>query len=274
MDALVTGGTSGIGRAVAVALAESGHRVTVLGRAQPALNALAASHGILGIAIDVTDRATLAAALRGIAPDVLVNNAGIMPPLGHFCDAKIEDIDHALAVNVSAVLHLTRLIAPRMRSRGTGHIFFTGSTAGHMAFANYAAYRTTKAAIAGFAQALRLDMAPHGVRVTEMVAGRVETGLYDEVLAPEVRAAMYAGNSAVQPQDVAAMLLAILNLPPNVDVARFDILPTHQATATGAAKKNSVNAKSVSGDRRRWHGAWRFAVRNCSRTRCRRHRNY
>lgn len=94
----------------------------------------------------------------------------------------------------------------------------------------------------GFAQALRLDMAPHGVRVTEIVAGRVETGLYRDLLSPEARAAMYAGSSAVQPQDVADMLLAVLALPQHVDVARFDILPTHQATATGnasaAAKKD------------------------------------
>lgn len=80
-------------------------------------------------------------------------------------------------------------------------------------------------------------MAPAGVRVTEIVAGRVETGLYKGLLGEEARAAMYAGNSAVQPEDVAAMVLAVHGLPASVDVARFDILPTHQATATGGAGK-------------------------------------
>lgn len=238
MDALVTGGTSGIGRAVALALAEAGHAVTVLGRNRDELAALADSHGIAGLAVDVTDRAALTLALAGLAPDVLVNNAGMMPPLAHFCDSDPDDIDRAIAVNLTAALQLTRLVAPGMRARGRGHIFFTGSTAGHAPFANLATYCATKAAIGGFAQALRLDMAPHGVRVTEIVAGRVETGLYKDILPPEARAAMYAGHSAVQPQDLAAMVLAVLNLPAHVDVARFDILPTHQATATGAPKKD------------------------------------
>jgi 3-hydroxy acid dehydrogenase / malonic semialdehyde reductase len=81
-------------------------------------------------------------------------------------------------------------------------------------------------------------MAPSGVRVTEIVAGRVETGLYRDILPEGQRAAMYAGGGAVQPQDVAAMVMAVLALPPHVDVARFDILPTHQATATGAKVKD------------------------------------
>ena len=115
-----------------------------------------------------------------------------------------------------------------MRAAGKGHIFFTGSTAGHAPFANLAVYCATKAAIGGFAQALRLDMAPHGVRVTEIVAGRVESPLYKGILSDEARAAMYAGNTAVQPEDVAQMVLSVLALPAHVDVARFDILPTRQ----------------------------------------------
>ena len=148
------------------------------------------------------------------------------------------DIDRTVAVNLGSVLAVTRAVAPGMRARGRGHVFFTGSTAGHAPFANLAAYCATKAAVSGFAEALRLELAPHGLRVTEIVAGRVETGLYKDLLSPEARAAMYAGNSAVQPQDVAAMLLAVLALPQSVDVARFDILPTHPATATGAQKKD------------------------------------
>jgi NADP-dependent 3-hydroxy acid dehydrogenase YdfG len=236
-QAVVTGATSGIGQAIALALQAAGHEVIALGRNRAALAALTAA-GLRGIAVDVTDAAALDGALAGLAPDILVNNAGMMPPVRHFCDAEAGDIDLALAVNLGAVLKLTRALAPGMRARGRGHIFFTGSTAGHEPFANMAVYCATKAAVGGFAQALRLDMAPHGVRVTEIVAGRVETGLYKDLLSPEARAAMYAGHSAVQPQDVAAMVLAVLALPQSVDVARFDILPTHQATATGASNKD------------------------------------
>lgn len=235
-QALVTGATSGIGRAIALALRDAGYDVVAVGRRREALAQLE-GEGIRGLRLDLADRGALAA-LDGLAPDVLVNNAGMMPPLAHFCDTDPEEIERAINVNLRSVLALTRVIAPGMRGRGRGHIFFTGSTAGHAPFANLAVYCATKAAIGGFAQALRLDMAPHGVRVTEIVAGRVETGLYKDLLSAEARAAMYAGNSAVQPEDVAAMVVAALKLPQSVDIARFDILPTHQATGTGAQKKD------------------------------------
>ncbi|WP_434617983.1 SDR family oxidoreductase [Tabrizicola sp. M-4] len=237
-QAIVTGATSGIGHAITLALRDAGHDVLALGRDEAALAALDREPGITARRVDVTDRTALRAAIAGTEADVLVNNAGLMPPLTPFPDLDEAEIDRAISVNLTSVLALTRVVAPGMRARGRGHIFFTGSTAGHAPFANLALYCATKSAIAGFAQALRLDMAPHGVRVTEIVAGRVETGLYRDLLTPEQRAAMYAGNSAVQPTDVAAMLLHVLAMPPHVDVARFDILPTHQATATGAARKD------------------------------------
>ncbi|MDZ4310899.1 MAG: SDR family oxidoreductase [Cypionkella sp.] len=236
-QAVVTGATSGIGRAIALALHDAGRQVVALGRNASALADLAAL-GLQTRQIDLTDAASLAT-LADLTPDILVNNAGMMPPLGNFCDADPADMDQAINTNLRAVLTLTRAIAPGMRARGHGHIFFTGSTAGHAPFANLAVYCATKAAIAGFAQALRLDMAPHNVRVTEIVAGRVETGLYSALLPAETRAAMYAGNAAVQPEDVAAMLLAVLALPQSVDVARFDILPTYQGGATGTPKKEA-----------------------------------
>lgn len=236
-QALVTGATSGIGRAIAIALHNAGHEVTALGRNPQALADLS-TLGLQTRQIELTDPASLAT-LSDLTPDILVNNAGMMPPLGNFCDADPADIDQALNTNLRAVLSLTRAIAPGMRARNHGHIFFTGSTAGHAAFANLAVYCATKAAIGGFAQALRLDLAPHNIRVTEIVAGRVETSLYNTLLPPDSRAAMYANNAAVQPEDVAAMLLAVLALPQSVDVARFDILPTHQGVATGTPKKEA-----------------------------------
>ncbi len=239
MHALVTGGTSGIGKAIAIALAGDGYNVTAIGRQAGELEALRREYGITGLAADITDHGRIAEAIAGLQIDVLVNNAGIMPPLGNFCDADAGDIDRAIAVNFSSVLNVTRLIAPSMRARRRGHIFFTGSTAGHAPFPNLAIYCATKAAVGAFAHALRLDLSPYQVRVTEIVAGRVETGLYRDVASAGDRAAMYANHSAVQPGDIAAMVLSVLKLPSYVDVSRFDILPTYQATATGAARKES-----------------------------------
>lgn len=219
-----------------MALAAAGHEVLAIGRDLKALAQLREMPNIEALELDVTDRIAVTEALGGKTFDVLINNAGMVPPVKNFCDAQVNDIDATLALNISAALHVTHCVAPGMRAQGRGHIFFTGSTAGHAAFANMAIYCASKAAIAGFAGALRLDLAPHGVRVTEIVAGRVETQLYRDVLTSDARAKMYAGQSAVQPENVADMVLAILNMPQHVDVARFDILPTHQTTPTGAQK--------------------------------------
>lgn len=226
--ALVSGATSGIGHAIAVALAKSDYQVLALGRDEIALASLEQIPGISAVAADITEGHLLSELFSGQTFDVLVNNAGMMPQLKSFHELPQEEIDHAIAVNLSAQLALTRLISPGMVKQQHGHIFFTGSTAGHSPFEKMAVYCATKAAIGGFAQALRLDMAEHAVRVTEIVAGRIQSNLYKDLLSEEQREAMYAGNCAVLPEDVASMLLSVLAMPQRVDVARFDILPTHR----------------------------------------------
>ena len=231
--AFITGATSGIGRAMAIALSEAGYGVYAAGRKEAALEELlAARPGITPVAVDVTDRDALEAAVSGLHIDVLINNAGTMPPLGNFADMAMADIDATLEVNLSAAVVLTRLVVPQMRERQSGHVLFTGSVAGHASFANIAVYSATKAAIGGFAASLRADLSPHGVRVTEIVAGRVETQLYKDILDAEARAAMYAG-VVVQPDDVAKMVLAVLSLPASADVTRFDIMPTRPTSPSG-----------------------------------------
>lgn len=230
-QALVTGATSGIGQAIALALHAAGHQVIAVGRDSAALADLRA-RGLIPLALDLGQTeglsARLAEALGRAAPDVLVNNAGMVAPPGNFCDMAEEDIHRQVATNLTQALLVSRAVAPGMRARGRGHIFFTGSIAAHTPYPNMAVYAATKAALGGFAQSLRLDLSPSGVRVTEIVAGRVESPLYKDVLSPEARAAMYAGQTAVQPEDVAAMVLAVLAMPAHVNVARFDILPTRQ----------------------------------------------
>ncbi len=224
---LITGATTGIGRAMAVALHGQGFAVTALGRRADALADLAArAPGIATLCCDVTDRAGLAAVLTDRRIDVLVNNAGVMPAPGPFDRMGTEDIDRTLAVNLSAVLWLTRLVLPGMRVRGRGHIVFTGSSAGHAPGPNFAAYAAAKAGLSAFATAIRAEVAADGLRVTELVPGRVETGLYADVLDPDTRAAMYAGDLSLQPEDVADALMAALSMPPRATVARIDILPT------------------------------------------------
>ena len=232
--AFITGATSGIGRAAALALCDAGYEVYALGRSQSALKELQVERSsIFPLAMNVTDRKALETVVADLTIDVLVNNAGVMPPLENFADMDIADIDAVLQINLSSAILLTRLVLPKMRERQSGHILFTGSTAGHGSYANIAVYSATKAAISGFVAGLKADTAPYGVRVTEIVCGRVETGLYKNILDEAARAAMYAGNGAVQPDDVARMIVAVLSLPPNADVTRFDIVPTRPVSPSG-----------------------------------------
>lgn len=228
-SALITGASSGVGLAIATSLAKSDYRVMAMGRDRDRLAELAGHPGITSISTDLTDREALVEIVSELDIDVLVNNAGMMPPLAPFHETRQDDLDQAIQVNFAAQVALTRLVVPGMVERGSGHVIFTGSTAGHAAFQNMAVYCATKAALGAFAQSLRLDLADYGIRVTEIVAGRVQTALYRDVLSDEVRHNMYAGGGTLQPQNIADMVLAILALPPEADVARFDIVPTKPA---------------------------------------------
>lgn len=226
---LVTGATSGIGRAMAEALHGAGYEVLALGRNEKALAELRAA-GIETLALDLSDPVALDA-LKDRQVDVLVNNAGVMPKPGPFAGMTDADIDTTLGVNLNSVLHLTKAIVPGMIARGSGHVVFTGSTAAHAPGANFAVYAASKAGIAAFATALRAELSPHGLRVTELVPGRVETGLYNAVLPDAARGDMYANGNSLQPQDLADALLAVLSLPARASVTRLDILPTRPVPA-------------------------------------------
>lgn len=228
---LVTGASSGVGRAIAIALGEAGWTVLAVGRDPERLAEVATHDGVVAHALDIADRDGLAALTADRDIDMLVNNAGMMPPPGPFHETDPAGLDLAVAINLTAQIALTRMVAPGMVRRGRGHIFFTGSIAAHAAVPDMAVYSATKAGLGGFARALRLDLSPHGVRVTEIVPGRIETGLFRDILSEEERAAMYAAGGAVRPGDVARMVLAAHALPPTADVARIDILPTRPPAA-------------------------------------------
>lgn len=230
--AFVTGASSGIGRAIALELAGAGHAVTAVARREAALAALAAENpAITPLALDLTDDAALAAALAGREIDILVNNAGMIPPLGPFRDTDPADTARALQVNLASVLTVTRHVVPGMQARGRGHVIFTGSASAHAVFANMAVYSATKAAIAQFAACLRTELSADGIRVTEIVPGRVETHLYDDIIDEAGRKAMYS-TEVVQPEDVARMVGAVVALPEWATVTRFDIMPTRPTASS------------------------------------------
>ena len=238
--AVVSGATSGIGKAICLKLVELDYKVTAIGRDQSALEELRDTlQNINAVELDLRDRAALKAVISHLQIDVLVNNAGIITPGVEFQNMEQSDIDSIFDINLCAAVFVTRLALSGMISRSRGHIFFTGSIAGHSAFPKMTVYGASKAAISSFAAALRCDLSGTGIRVTEIVAGRVETRLYRDVFSEEERNDLYRRFTPVQPKDVARTVSHALTMPEHVDITRLDILPTDQYVGGGGyAKKD------------------------------------
>ncbi|MFL6072563.1 MAG: SDR family NAD(P)-dependent oxidoreductase [Mycobacteriales bacterium] len=181
--ALVTGASSGIGRAVAVRLAGAGARVVAHGRDPDRLAELAAEIDCVTLTGDLAEPAVpaeLAAAAVAAAGrvDILVNNAGL-GWAGRFDAMPAADVDRLVAVNLRAPIALTRALVPGMVAGGAGHVAFVSSIAGRTAVAGEAVYAATKAGLDVFAESLRWELGGTGVTVGVLVPGVVDTGFFE-----------------------------------------------------------------------------------------------
>lgn len=229
-SALVTGASSGIGRAIAQQLVKAGLKVFALGRDPAALAQLAAETGAIALTQDLHDTAPLRDLFEHEEIDVLVNNAGLLPSLTKFADSEQHDIDGMIDVNLRAPLHLARMSLPAMIQRRRGHLIFIGSSAGRFPHPNTAVYGATKAAISMFCDSLRCDLLGTGVRVTEVAPGRVETSLYRTALGTDgAKQKLYDAYRSIQPEHIAELITMALDLPDYVDVSRIEVFPTDQA---------------------------------------------
>jgi 3-hydroxy acid dehydrogenase / malonic semialdehyde reductase len=228
--AVVTGASGGIGRAIVTELLRLGMTVHALALPDVALDALGAVEGVTVHPIDVRDTAALAAAVAGIKVDVLINNAGTIGSLEPFQSYSPDVADAIIDVNLRAAVHTTLAVLPGMVARNRGHIVFTGSIAATRPTANTAVYSATKAALAAFADGLRLDLFGSAIRTTVLAPGRVETNLYDETLGGHdaALAKLYSGGAAIQPAEIAALVGVVLTMPAHVDVTRLEVIPTAQ----------------------------------------------
>lgn len=187
---LVTGATSGIGRAAAEAAAARGARLLLTGRDARALDALATSTGAAVHAVDLattTGPDELADWTLGHGvPDLVVvaAGAGLAGPAG---TADPETLDRLVALNLRAPVRLTERLVPPMRERGTGHLAFVGSIAGMVGVPDESGYAATKAGLHGLARSLSAELAGTGVRVTTLAPGVVDTAFFTRRGAPPPR---------------------------------------------------------------------------------------
>lgn len=231
--ALVTGATSGIGRAVAGALAAEGCRLLLVGRRADRLVRLGKSLKAETLPLDVRDRRAVEAARFGEV-DILVNAAGLARGLGPLHEGSADDWDEMVDANLKGLLYVTRAVLPGMVRRRRGHILNVGSTAGHWAYPGGNVYCATKAAVKRLTEGLRMDLNGTGVRVTSLDPGMVETE-FSEVRFHGDRArakAVYAGMKPLSARDVAGIARFCLALPAHVNVQDLVVTPTDQASVT------------------------------------------
>lgn len=233
--ALVSGASGGIGAAICRLLIENGYRVIAAARNQSSLQDLAKDLGdrLYPLVLDVTD-ADAVTDLTGVLPaefsdvSVLVNNAG--HDIGgrrSFEEGSAEQWCDIIETNVQGTIRLTRALIDGMLARGSGHVVNMGSIAGIKSFATMSAYVSSKFAVHGFSETLRLDYAGRGIRVTEIMPGLVRTGFAQQRLGDAQAAEQYydSAEQCLQAEDVAQTVLYALQQPKHVEIAQLVVLP-------------------------------------------------
>jgi NADP-dependent 3-hydroxy acid dehydrogenase YdfG len=236
--AVVTGATSGIGRATVLKFRDMGLAVYAVGRNEASLQELAEASGATPIRADVRDTAAIVGQLAGVEVDILVNNAGILSTRASFQEIDPAEIDAMIDINLKAPMHLTRVLLPGMVERKRGHLIYLGSSGGQAPYPSMSAYGASKAGLSLFCDNLRCDLLGASVRVTEVVPGRVQTDLYRTAIAGnQAQAVLYDGYRPIQPEHIATVIANAIELPAFVDVARIEVFPTDQATGGGTMVK-------------------------------------
>ncbi len=240
----ITGASSGIGAATALAFAADGARLLLAARRIDKLTAIAEQASKLGAAavhsiqLDVRNAEAVAAEIAALpaewqAIDVLVNNAGLSRGLNKLYEGQLSDWEEMIDTNIKGLLYVTRAVVPGMVSRNSGHVINIGSTAGHLAYANGAVYCGTKAAVHFINDGLRDDLLGTAVRVTSVDPGMVETDFSlvrfhgDSERAEKV----YKGLTPLTPEDVAETIVWAASRPAHVNIARVMMTSVHQANS-------------------------------------------
>lgn len=239
--ALVTGASSGIGAATALALARAGVKVGIAARRADRLEELKAEITEKGgealvIEMDVVDPASVEAGVKKLidaygAIDILFNNAGLMP-LSDIDQFKTAEWLRMVDVNVKGLLNTTAAVLPQMIKQNSGHIFNTSSIAGRKVFKGLSVYCATKHAVTAFSDGLRMEVGQkHNIRVTCIQPGAVATELYDQITDPGYRQQMddlAKQMTFLQSADVADTIVFAAQAPAHVNVAELFVLPVEQ----------------------------------------------
>lgn len=235
---LITGATAGIGQAAARRFAAGGWRVIATGRRSDRLRALSDELGdsCLPLEIDMRDLKSLET-LKALSPpwgeiDLLLNNAGLAPPMSDLQDSDWDRIATAIDTNVTGLVALTRALLPGLIAR-KGAIINLSSVAATYPYRGGAVYAGTKAFVRQFSLDLRCDLAGTGVRVTSIEPGMVETEFTIVRTGGDKAAsdALYANMDPMTAEDIAETIWWVATLPPHVNVNTIELMPVSQSFA-------------------------------------------
>ncbi len=238
--AIITGASSGIGYATALALSKAGAKVAIGARRVDKLEALAkkiTDNGgeVFYQKLDVTQRLECDNFAKAVLEkwnsiDILVNNAGLMP-LSFFKSLKVDEWDKMIDVNIKGVLYSTGAVITHMKEKKSGHIVNLSSVAGRVVFASGSVYCATKFAIAAFSEGLRKEFSARtNIRVTSIEPGVVDTELNDTITEDSLKGFVENAKKmkALHAEDIANAILYAVESPPHVNVNEILIRPTSQ----------------------------------------------
>lgn len=247
--ALISGATAGIGEATATLLAHNGFNIIITGRRNEKLLALKekieveTKSKVYCLNFDIRNNKEVCKAIDSLPAefaeiDLLVNNAGLASGLGPIQTGELSDWEAMIDTNLKGLLYLTRKVSNVMIPRKKGHIINIGSTAGKEVYLNGNVYCATKHAVDALSKAMRIDMLPYGIKVTQIAPGMIDTEFStvrfhgDKAKADKV----YEGLTPLYAQDIAELILFVVSRPAHVCINDLVVTPLAQASATNVVR--------------------------------------
>ncbi len=242
---LITGATSGIGKSCAYLFAKNNHDLILTGRRKDRLDnitqELKSKYGIniLPLTFDIRDNEAVKNAIHTLPIkwkriNILINNAGLAVGLNTIQDGDIDDWERMIDTNVKGLLYISRAVLPLLVKQNSGHVINIGSIAGKEVYPNGNVYCATKHAVDALSKAMRIDMVKHGIKVTQIAPGAIETefSIVRFKGNQEKSNSIYEGYQPLLPNDVANVIYYTTTLPAHVNINDLVLMPTAQASAT------------------------------------------
>lgn len=247
---LITGATSGFGKACAQLFAKNNFNLILTGRRNERLQVLKSElseiTSVETLCFDVRNEAEVFQAIESLPENVkmhisiLINNAGLAVGKGPIDEGLIDDWDRMIDTNVKGLLYVTRAVVPYIKKSGNGHIINLGSIAGKEVYSGGNVYCASKHAVDALSKAMRIDLLPFGIKVTNIAPGAADTEFSlvrfkgDEGIAKGV----YEGFQPLKAEDIANVIYFATSLPAHVNINDLTIMPTAQANTTNLFKKD------------------------------------